>query len=102
MSVEDVIEIYKRVYELPELLYEEQVSSDFFGFYKKKHYFVIISIYNPNKETLLIRDFNKTIGWELPGGFINNNESLEKAVNRISLNEAGLETYSLGHSIYGT
>lgn len=27
----------------------------------------------------------------MPGGFINNNESLEKAVNRIALNEAGLE-----------
>lgn len=73
------------------VLYEEQVSGDFFDLYKKKHYFVIISIYNSNKEILLIRDFNKTIGWELCGGFINDNENLEEAANRITLNETGLE-----------
>lgn len=91
MSIESVIEKYQKIYELPELMYEEQVSGDFFDSYKKKHYFVIISIYNPNKEILLIRDFNKTIGWELPGGFINDNENLEEAVNRITLKETGLE-----------
>jgi len=91
MSIKNVIENYQKIYELPELLYEEQVSGDFFDLYKKKHHFVIISIYNSDKDILLIRDFNKAIGWELPGGFINDNENFEEAVNRITLNETGLE-----------
>ncbi len=82
---------YKKIYDLPELAYEEHVSGDFFEFYKKKHSFVIVSIYNPKKEYLLLRDFNKAIGWELPGGHINEHESLEEAINRIVLDETGLE-----------
>jgi len=91
MITENIIAKYKRIYNLPELEYEEQVSSNLFEFYNKKHYFVIISIYNLKNENLLIRDFNKVIGWELPGGHINNNESIEEAINRITLNETGLE-----------
>lgn len=91
MTIEDIIDIYKKVYDLPELEYEEQVSKDFFRLYNKKHYFVIISIYNLKHEHLLVRDFNKGIGWELPGGSINYGESIENAVNRIVLNDTGLE-----------
>src|SRR3989344_8417300 len=91
MVTESVIEKYRKVYGLPELEYEEQVSSNFFELCKKKHYFVIVSVYNLKNENLLIRDFNKVIGWELPGGYINNDESVEEAINRITLNETGLE-----------
>jgi ADP-ribose pyrophosphatase YjhB (NUDIX family) len=75
---------------LPELEYEEKVSNEFFELYKKRYYFVIVSIYNLKNEILLIRDFNKAIGWELPGGYVNNNESIEEAINRIALNETSL------------
>jgi 8-oxo-dGTP pyrophosphatase MutT (NUDIX family) len=81
---------YKKIYDLPVLEYEEQVSKDYLVLYKK-HYFTIISIYNVKNDYLLIRDFNKNIGWELPGGYINNNENIEDAANRIVLNETGLE-----------
>lgn len=91
MIIENIIMKYKKIYELSELEYKEKVSSEFFELYRKKHYFVIISIYNLKNEILLIRDFNKAIGWELPGGYINNNESIEEAVNRITLNETGLD-----------
>lgn len=84
------IKAYKKIYDLPELEYEEQISKDYFALYKK-HYFAIISIYNIKNEYLLIRDFNKNIGWELPGGYINNNENIEDAANRIVLDETGLE-----------
>ncbi len=87
---ESVIAKYKKVYELPKLEYEEKVSGEFFDLYKRKHYFVIISIYNLKNEILLIRDFNKAVGWELPGGYVNDDESIEESINRIALNETGL------------
>jgi len=90
MINESVIAKYKKIYELPELKHEEKVSGEFFESYKRRHYFVIVSIYNLKDEVLLIRDFNKAIGWELPGGYVNNNESIEEAINRITLNETGL------------
>lgn len=91
MITENIIDKYKKIYDLPELKYEEQASGDFFKLCNKKHYFVIVSIYNLKNEIFLIRDLNKTIGWELPGGHINDNESIEEAINRIVLNEAGFE-----------
>lgn len=90
MMTESIISKYKKVYELSELEHEEEISSDFFKLCKRKHYFVIVSIYNLKNEILLIRDFNKMIGWELPGGYVNDDESIEEAVNRITLSETGL------------
>lgn len=91
MATESVTAKYKKTYELPKLEYEEKVSGEFFELCNKKYYFVIVSIYNLKNEILLIRDFNKAIGWELPGGYVNDDESLEEAINRITLNETGLE-----------
>jgi len=91
MMTQSIVAKYKKIYELPELEYEEKVSNKFFELCKRKHFFVIISIYNLKKEILLIRDFNKTIGWELPGGYVNDGENIEEAVNRITLGETGLE-----------
>ncbi len=86
-----IISTYRSIYSLPELDYQEQISPASFQIYKKKHSFVVVTIYNSEKEILLIRDFNKNIGWELPGGYIYEHESLEEAVNRIINTETGLE-----------
>ncbi len=91
MFTEAIIGKYKKLYDLPELNYEERVSGKFFEFYRRRHHFVIVSIYNLKNEILLIRDFNKVIGWELPGGYVNNGESIEEAINRITVDEGGLE-----------
>lgn len=45
----NIITIYKEVYKLPELVYEERVSEDVFCFYKKTHYFVAVVVYNSEK-----------------------------------------------------
>jgi hypothetical protein len=49
MINESVIAKYKKIYELPELEYEEKVSGEFFELYKRKYYFVIVAIYNLKK-----------------------------------------------------
>ncbi len=91
MITENIITKYKKIYELPKLEYEERVSDSFLKLYKKKHYFVIISVYNLKREILLIRDFNKSIGWELPGGYVRDNESMEQTINRVAHDETGLK-----------
>lgn len=91
MLYDKIIAKYRKVYDLPELEYEERVSGEFFKLCKQSHYFIIISIYNLKNEILLIRDFNKSVGWELPGGYIKHGENIEEAVNRITLNETGLD-----------
>jgi len=90
------IELYKKLYNLPTLRQEETVSdSSLFRLYDRRHYFVVIVIYNLKGQCLLIRDFNKNIGWELPGGFIQDEEVIEDSVNRVVLSETGLEVDEL-------
>jgi len=86
----NIIKIYKKLYNLPELTYKETVDFNFFRICKKEHRFVVIALYNEEKEFLLLRDFNKNIGWELPGGYVEKSESFEEAVNRVVLKETGL------------
>ena len=91
MSFKKTISVYKEIYNLPEIVLKEQVSDDFLRFYKKVHYFVVIVAYNFKKEIVLIRDFNKNIGWEIPGSSVDKNENIEEAIHRISKKEIGLE-----------
>lgn len=86
----DIIEIYKDLYNLPTLTHKEGVSFDFFRLLKKDYKFVIISIYNERREFLILRDFNKNIGWESVGGHIEKDERIEDGVNRVVLRETGL------------
>jgi adenylate cyclase class 2 len=86
----NIIKIYKKLYNLPELTYKETVDFDFFRICKKEHKFIVIALYNEKREFLLLRDFNKNIGWELVGGYVAKEESIEEAVNRIVLKETGL------------
>jgi len=89
-TVEDIIEIYKTLYNLPELAYKERVGFDFFRLCKKDYKFAIICIYNEKREFLVLRDFNKNVGHELVGGYIEKDEKIEDGVNRIVLKETGL------------
>ena len=95
MLGENYIEIYKKLYNLPEFVYKERVDFDFFRLCEKNYIFAIICIYNEKGELLLLRDFNKNIGWELPGGYINEKEKIEDAANRIILDKTGFDTDEL-------
>lgn len=82
---------YLSLYDLPEIKHKERVSEEFFQHCKENIRFVVLAICNRNGETLYLRYFNKNVGWELPGGFIDQNESLVDAINRIVKDEAGTE-----------
>ncbi len=86
-----IIEFYKKHYNLSELKNEERVELAFFDKVKGRHDFIVVVIYNEKREHLLLRDFNKSIGWELPGGYLGQHERIEDAVNRIVTGETGLE-----------
>jgi len=87
----DIINTYKDIYNLSEIIHKEKVSFNFFRLCKINHNFIVVSIYNERHELLLNRDLNKNIGWELVGGYIKKNERIENAINRIVLKETGLE-----------
>lgn len=91
MLNKNIIDVYKNLYSLLELTYKEKVDFDFFRLCRQNYNFTVVCIYNEKRELLLLRDLNKNIGWELVGGYIEKNEKLEDAVNRIVLKEAGLE-----------
>lgn len=91
MLFEKIISTYKNIYNLPDLMHKEKVAWEFLRFYKKIHYFVIVAVYNSKKEILLVRDLNKNIGWEIPGGGVDKNEDIIDAIRRIVLKETGLE-----------
>ena len=86
----NIIDIYKNLYDLPELTYEEEVDFDFFRSCNEDYKFIVISMYNEKREFLLSRDLNKSIGWELIGGYIKKDEKIEDGINRIVLKETGL------------
>lgn len=90
MPVNNYTEIYKKLYNLPEFTSKEKVNFDFFKLCKRDYRFIIICIYNEKEEILLLRDFNKSIGWELTGGYVREHEEIEDAANRIVLEETGL------------
>lgn len=89
MPLKNYIEIYEGLYNLPKFSYKEKVDFGFFKLCERNYKFIIISIYNEKGELLLLRDFNKNIGWELPGGYIEENEKIEEAVNRIVSEKTG-------------
>jgi len=95
MLNENYIEIYKKLYNLPEFIYREKVNFDFFRLCEKNYMFAIVCVYNERGELLLLRDFDKSIGWELPGGSVKEKEKIEDAANRIILDKTGFYTDEL-------
>jgi ubiquinone/menaquinone biosynthesis C-methylase UbiE len=91
MKLEKLIELYKKTYNLPVLIYKKKISAKLASLYKKKHFFVVICIYNKKNQIFLIRDFNKNIGWELPGGYVEDYQDIISSLHDITLRETGLE-----------
>ncbi|MFA5878295.1 MAG: class IV adenylate cyclase [Candidatus Staskawiczbacteria bacterium] len=90
MQKNNILDIYKKIYDLPELSQTEKVDFNFFRLCEKNYNFVVVSAYNEKHEFLLTRDLNKDIGWELVGGYIKDGENIIDAANRVVLKETGL------------
>ncbi len=90
MKKDNILNIYKKIYGLPEISQTEEVDFNFFRLCEKKYNFVVVSIYNEKHEFLLVRDLNKNIGWELVGGYIEDEENVIDTTNRVALKETGL------------
>ena len=86
----DTVETYKGLYNLPELTHREKVDFEFFRLIKENYKFIVICVYNKKREFLVLRDLNKGTGWELVGGYLEEDERIEDGVNRIVLRETGL------------
>lgn len=84
------IKFYIEYFGLPILEYSEEVEESFIQSIRAQHYFIITVIHDQEGNCLFIRDFNKNIGWEFPGGYVGENESPELAAHRIAFDEAGL------------
>lgn len=90
---QSILRKYQMLYNLPVFEHEENVDYKFFNRCKRGTNFVVAAIYNENKEFLILRDFSRASGWELAGGFINDEqpERPEEAVFRIVKRETGLD-----------
>ena len=84
------LNFYSEYYNLPIFTSQEFVGADFIESIKTRHNFVTIVICHNDKKFLLLRNLNKNIGWEMPGGYINEDEQPEAAAHRIAFGEAGL------------
>ena len=81
---------YLKLYDLPEFVFCEDVSSDFYRSCKRNHFFITVCIHDHNGRFLFIRNLNKSVGWELPGGFVRSGEGIQYALTRVVLEETGL------------
>lgn len=90
--IENMIERIREFYELPVISKTEEVNPRLFQFYRRGRHFVVIALCNEEGEILIQRDSNKHERlWHLIGGFIDANESIEDACNRLVKGSTGLE-----------
>jgi len=89
---------YKIIYDLPEIKYSGNVSSELFEYVKQRKYFVLLAIYDENGRIYLERNIQENLYWSLPGGSILKNEDIHSSVRRISrqITEDGIYDISIG------
>ena len=70
--IHESFSILEKFYELPTIEHIEEVSREFFTYIKKRHYFLVVAVFDMQDRLLIIRDFSKNHGWELLGGSVDN------------------------------
>ena len=79
-----IFEKYDTIYKLENIETECKVSKTLFDYCKRKDFFILLLIYNSEGKVALLRSLTNSLGWELPGGSIRQNETVYDAINRIA------------------
>lgn len=89
-KLEKLLNNYQKIFGLKCTSYHETVSQEFFTYCQKGNYFIEVIAYNSKREIFVQRDLirNKN-AWELVGGWINQDESFEDALDRVVVKETG-------------
>ena len=80
------INLYKTIYDLPEIIHKEEVKKEMFEYCRKRSgLFVIVAVYSPREGIFLLRYIMDHLGWELPGTSIRPSidETLQDSVFRV-------------------
>lgn len=89
-AIEQTIKAFQVLHELPFIDNTELISSSFYNYCLKGKYFVVIALYNENRDFFIQRDFAKrNQTWELVGGWIKQDETVDQALDRIVAKETG-------------
>lgn len=88
--LDGLIKDYQKVFGLKSYHYRERINHDFFTYCQKGSFFIEIIAYNDQREIFVQRDLvrNKN-AWELIGGWVNQGESFEDALDRVVAKETG-------------
>ncbi len=82
--IEYTFDVYRRIYNLKNIHYSGQVPRDLFKNIQKKNFFVLLVIYDKNRNIFLERSIQNGLGWSLPGGAINKSEDIHSCVRRMA------------------
>jgi ubiquinone/menaquinone biosynthesis C-methylase UbiE/ADP-ribose pyrophosphatase YjhB (NUDIX family) len=89
-ELEGLLGDYQRIFGLKYTHYRERVSQDFFTYCQKGSFFIEVIAYNSQREIFVQRDLTRNKNaWELIGGWINQGESFENALDRVVAKETG-------------
>jgi len=94
--VESIIEQYRVFYDLPVITKTEDVGPRLFQFYRRGEHFVVIAICNEFNEILIVNETLETqqsdlATWQLVGGFVQKDETIEDVCDRFISEKTGLQ-----------
>lgn len=79
-----VFEHYKSIYDLEHISVACSVSKKLFDYCLRKKYFILLLIYNDDGKIFLNRSMSDNLYWDLPGGSIKDDETINQSLVRIA------------------
>ena len=77
---------YKKIYNLPTVTSECNVSKKLYQYCLRKKYFILLLIYDDEGKIYFDRNMSDILCWGLPGGSVKDTETINHALNRITQN----------------
>ena len=77
---------YKKIYNLPTITSECNVSKKLYQYCLRKKYFILLLIYDDEGKIYFDRNMSDILCWGLPGGSVKDTETINHALNRIAQN----------------